>query len=417
MCHSFALQGKGHSRLDNTPGSGSQHNVIGLLHSFCSTILGDMRIGFDGKRAVFNNTGLGNYSRTLLGSLSEFYPGNQYRLYTPKYVSSPRVRFAESRENLSIVTPDSLLGRALGPLWRSRLINRQLKKDQLDIFHGLSNELPFGIETTGIKTVVTIHDMIFKRYPQLYPRIDRIGYDRKVAAACRIADVIVAVSEQTRQDIVEFEGVDPEKIRVIYQSCDEQFVSAPAVARLAEVKRKHNLPDSYLLYVGSIEERKNLLSAVKAIESFTDLNLIVLGNGGSYRRRVEDYIIDHKLESRVRILSDVAFADFPAIYRQALALIYPSIFEGFGIPIIEALWSRLPVITTKGGVFPEAGGPGSIYVDPYDVAALRSAIERLINDEQRRVEMADTGFEYVQRFSREYVTKQMMTLYEGLVGL
>lgn len=377
-----------------------------------------MKIGFDGKRAIFNKTGLGNYSRTLIGSLSEFFPENEYFIYTPSYESNSRIRHFEARENIRIVTPSTGLGRSSGSLWRSKLITRQFEGDNLDIYHGLSNELPFGIEKADAKSVVTIHDMIFKRFPNLYPLIDRTGYDLKVSSACRNSDLIIAVSEQTKQDIVEYEKVEPEKIRVVYQSCDKSFTQPVSEEVKAAVRERLELPREFILYVGAIEERKNLLGIIRAIEiipSGSRPALVALGNGRDYKKLVEGYIIEHNLADYTTIIPDADFADFPAIYQMASLFVYPSVFEGFGIPIIEALWSRTPVVTSQGGVFPESGGPDTVYVDPQNIEELRDAIEALLGDEMRRTKMAEAGYDYVQRFDRETVTREMMGVYEGLL--
>ncbi|MBC8266158.1 MAG: glycosyltransferase family 1 protein, partial [Flavobacteriales bacterium] len=138
-----------------------------------------MRIGFDAKRAFLNNTGLGNYSRDTIRILSKFFDKNKYFLYTPKNNNNPRLGFLNNRENAFIRTPQSLLNKALKSYWRSKSIVKDLFTNKIDIYHGLSHELPIGIEKTNIKTVVTIHDLIFIRYPHLFKAIDRRIYLKK----------------------------------------------------------------------------------------------------------------------------------------------------------------------------------------------------------------------------------------------
>ena len=153
-----------------------------------------MRIGFDAKRAFSNNTGLGNYSRDAIRILSDYFTDNKYFLYTPKNNNNPRLSFIADRKNTFIRTPESLLDRALKTYWRSKSVVNDLFTNKIDIFHGLSNELPIAIENTSIKTVVTIHDLIFIRYPHLFKTIDRKIYYRKFKSACQRADKIIAVS-------------------------------------------------------------------------------------------------------------------------------------------------------------------------------------------------------------------------------
>lgn len=372
-----------------------------------------MIIGYDAKRAIFNLTGLGNYSRSLVRSLSARYQENTYLLYSPKYRQDPRLDFLQERSNVAIRTPSSVAGRVFTSFWRSRLIGKQLVRDGVDLYHGLSNELPHGASLSRMKTVVTIHDLIFLRYPELYHYVDRKIYAAKSRHACRIADRIVAVSEQTKRDIVDFLGVDPHKVTVIYQSCDPIFQETVAADQKQLVRSGYNLPANYLLYVGTIERRKNLLGAIKALELIgkSDLSIVVIGEGHAYKKEVIDYARSHRLGDKVLFLDHPPFADFPAIYQMASVFVFPSLFEGFGIPIIEALWSKTPVVTSTGSCLAEAGGPSSIYVPPTDHRQLAEAITRVLRDPSLRARMTTGGYSYVQRFHEKNTAEQMMALY------
>ena len=152
-----------------------------------------MKIGFDAKRAFSNNTGLGNYSRDSIRILGSFFPNNQYHLYTPKATHNPRLSFLEGQAQYHVHTPTFFIHNTFSGIWRSAMLSKQLQKDEIDIYHGLSHELPKGIEKTNIKTVVTIHDLIFIRYPHFFKPIDRKIYYYKFLHACQIADHIIAV--------------------------------------------------------------------------------------------------------------------------------------------------------------------------------------------------------------------------------
>jgi glycosyltransferase involved in cell wall biosynthesis len=378
-----------------------------------------MKLGYDGKRAVFNMTGLGNYSRTLLRSLSCYYPDNQYFLYTPAYEHHQRLEFLQQSTNISVRTPRTLMSRSCKPLWRSYLVTHDLKSDGIELFHGLSNELPYAVTRSGAKSIVTIHDLIFLRYPELYPCFDRKIYRSKVNYACHTADRIVAVSEQTRRDVIEFLDVDPARIKVVYQSCDPIFYQVADEAHNRQVRDKHGLPSQYILYVGTIEHRKNLLGIVKALRLLKpglEAHLVVIGRGRSYKEEVLAYVQAQGLTARVHFLTDVLFADFPAIYQLASAFVLPSLFEGFGIPISEALWSNCPVITSAGACFVEAGGPSSIYVDPNNDAALANEIARVLEDGDLAKKMRADGYVYVQRFRDDATAAAMMGLYQEVVS-
>jgi len=378
---------------------------------------GGVNIGFDAKRAVFNQTGLGNYARTLIESLATAFPENRYILYTPVLRENQRLEALRLQPAVSLATPRGWFGKLAPGIWRIAGIAGQARADQVSVFHGLSNEMPVRLNSAGIKSVVTIHDVIFERLPELYRSHDRMIYRFKTKHACRAATAIVAVSQQSKADLVEFFRVEPERIRVIYQSCDPSFGASLGDSVKAATRQKYRLPAQYLLYVGSIEKRKNLLTLVKAVELLRkshDPYLVALGNGKEYLQEVTDYIERNGLSERVRIISDAIFADFPAIYQSAIALAYPSLFEGFGIPILEALWSKVPVITTKGGCFAEAGGPASLYVDSQSPEELAHGIKRILENSTLRAKMIAGGLGHAQKFHSDKVAAEMMALYRGL---
>lgn len=370
-----------------------------------------LRIGFDAKRAFCNTTGLGNYSRSVITSLAQHYPDYKYILYTTKAPKNERTAGLWNPV-FSRVTPPMPF---LKSLWRSRLILSRLVKDKLDIYHGLSHELPVGIHKTGIKTVVTIHDLIFLRYPGYYKAIDRKIYERKIKYACRHADLVIAVSEQTKRDLISFFSVPPGKIEVVYQACDPVFQQRKDQQGLRSVKEKYQLPDRYLLSVGTIEERKNLLLTVKALlHTPLDIPLVVIGKVTSYALEVKQFIKENGLESRILFPERVAFEDLPAIYQQASIFIYPSRFEGFGIPILEALYSGVPVIAATGSCLEEAGGPGSRYVDPDDVTGMSTAINNILSDKLLQTEMIKSGLSFAARFSEQDHAAQLIRHYSDL---
>jgi len=372
----------------------------------------NMKIAFDAKRAYHNSTGLGNYSRDTIRILSQFHPSNQYFLFNPKKGNN----FNIDASNTSEVLPDSKFYRKFSSVWRQGAIVNQLKRTGIEIYHGLSNELPKGINKSGIKTVVTIHDLIFIRFPELYPPIDRRIYKAKFKHACKIADVITAISEQTKRDIVEFFGMNPDKIKVIYQGCHQVFQKGIDESALEKVRKKYQLPKKFILNVGTIEERKNLLSAIKAIKDLDEVHLVVVGKETNYTKQVVSYITDNQLDKRVSFLKNISIDELAVLYQLATIFVYPSIFEGFGIPIIEALFSKTPVISSTGSCFSEAGGPDSIYCEPYDIPVLRQSIEKLWHDENLRKNMAQKGLSYAQKFTDTIIADNLANLYKQLMS-
>lgn len=372
-----------------------------------------MKIGFDAKRAFYNKSGLGNYSRNLLNAFAEYHPENSYFLFTP----STEARFQLEKEELfRIIEPSKAIDRFLRPLWRLKTMNKEIKINCLDIFHGLSHELPIGIEKSGAKSVVTVHDLIFLRYPKFYNPFDVKIYKWKLIHACRAASHIVAISNQTRTDLINFLRIDPEKISVIYQGCNPQFRKKYADDAFKILKTKYNLPERYLLYVGTIEPRKNLLGVLKGMHlSNAGIPLVVIGKRkDKYFAEIQNYINISNLRNII-FPEGVTNSELPLIYQHSECFIYPSFFEGFGIPVIEALVSGTPVITSRGGCLEEAGGPGSIYIDPESPEQIGEAICDVINNKQKQEDMIRKGLEYSGNFENMVIAGAYISLYDSLL--
>ncbi|MEL6590813.1 MAG: glycosyltransferase family 1 protein [Bacteroidota bacterium] len=373
-----------------------------------------MKIGFDAKRAFQNFTGLGNFSRTLLDSLQTHFPQYEYHLYAPRLKQHPRTDFL-FEERFSLHTTDS----PFKSFWRSRGMLSDLQRDKIDLFHGLSHELPFGIHRQQTRSVVTIHDLIFYPHPEQYGAWDRRVYHRKFRYACQNADHVVAISESTRRDIEHYYGVDPARISVIYQTCSAHFYQETSFGERRAVAQKHSLPEQFFLYVGSVIERKNIGLIFEAIRNWPRRaeapKLVVIGGGGSYYRKMKAEADLSPFRDRIIWLQDVAFSEFPAIYQQANALIYPSYYEGFGLPVLEACATGLPAITTTRSSLPEAGGAGSLYIEPDDVDALIEAMQRILHESDLREEMIQLGREHAAGFTAARAAAQYMEIYESLI--
>lgn len=372
-----------------------------------------MKIGFDAKRAFNNAAGLGNFSRNTISALSRYFPDNEYFLFHPG-TSDPVFIAPENTEELK---PRGPWWNSLKNLWRSFRIGGLAKEKQLDIYHGLSHELPVGIEKTGVKTIVTIHDLIYLRYPDYYSAIDRNIYDRKFRHACRIADRIHAISEQTRQDLIRFFGVPTSKIQVIYQSVHPRFFELVDGTSKNQIQEKYKLPETFLLNVGTVESRKNLLVILEGMGlAEIELPLVVVGKPTSYQLKVQAYLEAHQEKLNVLFLTGVSDEELAILYQMAELMIYPSLFEGFGLPVAEALASGCPVITSNTSSLPEAGGDAAMYVDPTNVEEIGKAIRTVINDHELRTSMIEKGKKYSQKFKPENFANQLHQLYQSLLN-
>ncbi len=369
-----------------------------------------MKIGFDGKRLTQNFTGLGNYSRYVLKILSMHHPENQYYVYAPR---PPRRAEELSSTAINLNYPQKTFSKSY---WRSFGILNDLKKDGIDLYHGLSNEIPFGLKNSGISSVVTIHDLIFLRYPHYYPFIDRKIYEFKFRYAANHSDKIIAISEQTKRDIIHYFNIPENRIEVIYQNSDPVFKKDYSETEKQKVRSVYNLPEKYLLNVGTIETRKNLLLVVKALNQLDPgIQLVVIGKETSYINEINTFISRYGLAERIHFLKNVDSKDLPLIYQQAEIFIYPSEFEGFGIPIIEALHSGVPVIAAKGSCLEEAGGSGSIYIDPDDHLELAEQIIMVIGNNMKKQAMIRAGFEHLKDFADEKIAEKYINLYQNIL--
>lgn len=370
-----------------------------------------MRIGFDSKRAFFNKSGLGNYSRNLLNALSKYYKENDYYLFTPKVKDRIHI---EREEQYNLIGPEKIHHKVFNSYWRTKTISGLLKSNRIEIYHGLSNELPLDIHKSEVKSVVTIHDLIFLRFPLLYKRIDRFFYLKKSTYSCRVAHKIIATSEQTKMDIVNFLNIEPSRIEVIYQGCNPIFFCGITNHLKDQIREKYQLPEDFLLYVGTIEKRKNLLNLIKAkFNHHIDLPLIVIGRKTDYFNLVNKYIETNRVKNII-FLDKVLNEELPSIYQMATCFVYPSLFEGFGIPILESLVSGTPVITSRDGCFSEAGGPDSIYIDPLDPEEIGNALNQLLSDKKLYERMVVNGLKYARNFTEEIVASNHINLYGSL---
>lgn len=373
-------------------------------------------IGFDAKRIVRNGTGLGGYGRTLVNDLIRRNGGEmELLLYAPdmgrdhlrqQIIQDPHARFVYPKGNPCRLSRD---------LWRVKGIVSQLKADGVQLFHGLTGELPLGIKKSGIKTVVTIHDLIFMRHPEYYNWLDVKIYEWKFRQTLKEADRIIAISECTKRDIIELGGISGDNIDVIYQSCNPRFFSSPDSHPSSLPPHPSSLPRRYMLCVGTIEERKNLMLALRSLVHLPeDIHLVAVGKQTKYAALVEAEAEKLGLKSRLHMLSGVSDADLHAIYSLAEVFVYPSRYEGFGIPIIEAIFSGLPVVACTGSCLEEAGGPDCLYVHPDDVEGFAQCVSRMLIGSPERDARIQLSHNYVQRFRGADVAGQVMEVYNRL---
>lgn len=358
-----------------------------------------MRIAFDAKRYFNNSTGLGNFSREVVHSLCRRFPDEEFILF-----SETAQEFSSPCHNLSLFVPESP-----GFLWRSLGIAADAAKLGVDVFHGLSNELPKGLRKAGIHSVVTIHDVIFKRFPGYYPFFDRRIYHFKTKYALKHADIVVAASKTTAEDLSKFYDFQG-PVKVVYQPVHPDFYD-----RFKGTNGGASTP--YFLYVSGFSDRKNhaiLVEAFSYIAKQCDWDLVLAGSAGSTLENLRSFIEHEKLGHRIRIMTDVPQHDLVFLMKQASAFVYPSLFEGFGIPLAEAAVCGLPMAVSDIPVFRELAENGALYFHPNNSREIAEAMIQLTHPEYTG-EIMKHRLNILKKIEPAVIADRYMEIYRSLI--
>lgn len=369
-----------------------------------------MKVAFDAKRIFHNNTGLGNYGRDVVRMLTQSPEIEELYLFNPKKSTNEKL---VALDKATIVYPKGWFWKKAHSIWRLLGQWIQAKKLPIDGFHGLSGEIPIQLRRNSIPKVVTIHDLIFLSHPHYYNIWDRVIYTLKFKYAVKTSNHVIAISEQTKRDIVKYFKIAEEKISVVYQGCNKAFKVTYLEEDKNTIRKKFNLPKEFIINVGTLQERKNALTLIKAVNG-TNHHLVLVGKDKKYAKQLYAYVTKHHLEKQVTFVKDINVTELATLYQAATVFCYPSICEGFGIPIIEAMYSKTPVIVTNDGCFPEAAGPNSIYINPNDTDEIRAKLNWIFEHPEERKVIAEKGYTYVQQFSDKNVLENLLTLYKQI---
>lgn len=368
-----------------------------------------MKIGIDARLPYYQMGGISQYVRYLLPALATLDEANEYAVFQMGKDGRSLVPAAPNFRRRDLLTP-----------CHHRLekwaLSAELAPHRLDVWHSPDFIPPaFGAK----RRVITVHDLNFLYFPQFLTAESRRYYNGQIEWACRVADAISADSHATRRDLIERLGAPPQKVRTIHLAANPLYREEYAPEEVAATLAKHNLPRGFILFVGTLEPRKNVPTLIRAYhrlrgETAVDVPLILVGGKGWLYDEIFATVADLGLEERVRHLSGVFDRELAHLYHAAGVLVTPSFYEGFGLPALEAQHCGCPVVVSRRGSLPEIVGPAGMMVDdPEDVTAWAETLARVLSDSALRAEMIERGYGQAETFSWEKTAVQTWQLYTG----
>lgn len=365
-----------------------------------------MRIAFDGTTLTPGRTGVGYYSEHLLHALAKQSRGDELIVISNRALDTTR-----ALPPLTEVATSGLRTPRL--VWMQTMAARLLRRTGADVVHFTNGMMPIA---SPVPTVVTIHDMSLTLYPECHPH-RRVWLNRPlVGIAARRATAVITVSESAKRDIVDGYGIDPAKVHVVHEAAAPSFQPVEDAARRADVRERYGLAERYLLYVGTIEPRKNLPTLLEAFAARRQSGamphqLVLAGPYGWLSRDMQELIDRLRIADAIRQIGYVPFSDLPAIYSAAEMFVFPSIYEGFGLPVVEAMACGTPVITGSAAALIEVAGGAAVHVNPLSVRALGDALAELAANPARRQEMSAAGLVRARTFSWDRAAAETLAVY------
>lgn len=371
-----------------------------------------MLIAFDGTTLTPGRTGVGYYTEHLLQHLARevAVSGDEIVVVSNQPIDTqaplpPHVRVHEGHR----------FPIRIG--WMQMRAAAALESLRPDVAHFTNAMIPFG---SPVPTVVTVHDMSLRLYPRCHP-VRRLLLNRPLMhVAIRRATAIVTVSHSARRDLLRLHGVPPDRVSVVHEAASPVFRPIADRARLDDIRARYSLPERFILYVGTIEPRKNLMRLMTAFANARKAavrhHLVCVGPYGWASRDLSGHIERLGIRDAVHFTGYVPFEDLPAIYNLGDFLAFPSLYEGFGLPVVEAMASGIPVLTSNTSSLREIAGDAAATIDPTDTDAMSAAIHRLATDSDLRRELSDLGLRRARRFSWTQTAREMLAVYHRAAG-
>lgn len=373
------------------------------------------RLGYDASALPPRLTGAGNYIVELLRALHRLDLPLDFRVFcTPS--GRQQIGLPEKTGFRYITVP--ALHPTLRLLWEQTRLPRLAKQHRLDLLHSPHYTRPLRLPC---RSVVTLHDMTFFLFPELHTLPKRFFFPWMIRRSASSADALLAISESTRQDAIRLLGIDPGRIHTTLLAAlpEHQPVSDPE--RRRAVRQRYNLPEQFILNVGVLEPRKNLPVLFQAFarlrSRFPEYRLVIAGKPGWMVEQIKSQLAALQLGDSVHFTGYVQAQDLPVVYNLAALSVYPSLYEGFGLPVLESLACGTPVITTNVSSMPEIAGEAGMLVPPGDIAALENALEKLLNNPDERERRSRLGLEQARQFTWERTAQATYQVYRQVLGV
>ncbi|HTR81637.1 MAG TPA: glycosyltransferase family 1 protein [Bacteroidota bacterium] len=393
-----------------------------------------MNIAIDGRTIAQRKTGVGMYAERLVQALLQCDPRNQYHLFLIEpndHIAAPNLT-----KHMIVGYERALLNR----YWENFILPKEIRRHKIDIFFDPAYALPFfirfGRALSGIplpasfryffnahrkvKYVVTIHDVISRVYPEHFTPKMKMWQRFFLWNAQRSADRVIADSQSTRNDILRFYPSYKDRISVIYPDLSDSFHIVSDRTALASVRSRYSLPEKFILYVGTIEPRKNIQAVAAAYRDLppeiqSRYELVIGGNIGWYAEKILDEIKSYNLENRVHLIGYVDDAHIPALFSMASVFVFPSLYEGFGYPPLEAMACGVPVVSSDRSSLPEAVGDAAVLVDPTNIQQISDAMRKIISDEKLAEDLRRKGLARSALFTRNSCAEEVLKIFNELV--
>jgi len=372
-----------------------------------------MRIGIDIRSLMDKNrSGVGEYVFNVLNNLFEIDQHNQYFLFYNSFKKVDHILPNWNYNNVKFV----------GHHQPNKLFNFQqnfFKKPYLDKLVGgvdifwLPN-FHFANLSSQVKKIITVHDLSFEIYPEFFSFKRRYWHRiLKTQKLVKNMDQIIAVSQNTKQDLIDLYNINKEKINVIYPSVSQDFKKIEDQTVLQQVKNKYNLPDNFILYLGNLEPRKNLIGLIQAFEKIkSDVNLVLAGQPGWLYRQIFNLAQKSYKKNKIHFLGYVDYRDRPALYNLAQIFIYPSFYEGFGLPPLEAMACGCPVVSSFSSSLGEVVDSAGLLVDPYDIMEISQAIDQILQNSDLKQDLIEKGLDQVKKFDWQKTAQDILKIFE-----